>query len=197
MPHPFDDVIRVLLDGRFDDAEELFKTVQANEPDELEKGTNEAFYYLLRYLQGDRASALEQLEDLSRRPGFRSYALNYLARVHRCAGALDKAISHHEQALALNEPEDDRAMYAADLADVLTEAGRAAEAERLVRSELSRPLSDENRRQLYLALFDALKSLGETAECAALQREISDLPRPASPPHQESDLPIRRLPRTR
>ncbi|MPY24299.1 hypothetical protein FS373_17395 [Shewanella sp. YLB-07] len=150
-------------EGRFDDADLIFKQYSLDEQDETKLLRNKSFYLYLKFEKQKDNSAIEKLEDLARIAKSEDSKFNTLTWLSFCfqdSMTYGKQIDLWRSALAETKSEKLRTRAIVNLASVLSKDDKSTEAKSLLVKRLLNTVDESQQSTLYTELSNIEKSLG-------------------------------------
>lgn len=147
------EMMDTLLDGNFEQGEEIFRQLQDAEMDQAKQLRNEGIYLYLRYQRGD-TSALEKLRELADKPDIASSAHFWIGLCYEHANDYEKAAEEHELAAQNSKSQKERAELVVSVARSLFKAGKQQAAFARLMKELGEVTVSEAISKLYEGLAD-------------------------------------------
>ncbi|MFL1452882.1 tetratricopeptide repeat protein [Marinobacter sp. GN3S48] len=157
------DMYQAFDEGRIDDAELSFKKYGLNETDEVKLEENKAFYLYLKFEKGQDNSAIEELEQLSRKATTEESKINTLMWLSFC---LRDSVQYQKEselwrsALKETKSESLKTTALVNLSHSLVREELFVEAKKLITNRLLTVENDKQKALLYEALSEVEYRLG-------------------------------------
>lgn len=172
------ELIQLLENKEFGEAEKLFNTVQEGESDSSNRASNQAFYYYYQYKNTHDPYCIVQLRNFI-------YSLDDQAQINRAAFWLEIHYRHsnqYEQLIdfmnhCLSKTDFSPAItdYTCTLAYSLIQLERYEEAYKTLNSRLQKANDDDERFQLYSQLYDYFETLQDYKLAALAKEKLAEI----------------------
>lgn len=156
--------------------EELYKKLQDSESDAVQKLKNEALYLYIRFQLAD-PSAIDKLQELTKREEVAAKAYGWLGYAYESANELDKAADAFHRAAQVEATEESQVSLIVRAAKCYAQIGKEEQAHLLIRNRISVTTDNASLSELYKGLASIYALLDETElRALALEKAVENAP---------------------
>ena len=173
----FFEMYQAFTDGKFEEADQAFESLQKAEEEAADRLRNQAVYHWLMYRHGRDTNAVQKLEDLAKKKDIRETALFWIANCHEHSRSYAKAIDTYSRALSGDISQSDRSQHTVGLAKCHVTMGNPGKGLQVLASTLAQVTELEAKTALYRAIADVHEKTGNsTLQAIALQKVLEFVP---------------------